>query len=292
MRYDTTLKELFQSPPIQLLTLIAGAAPVELLSVEFPAVKMRRPDLVFRQPNGEIRQVELQSENDETMDSRMLEYYLLLWRQFRQPPVQTVLYMGNRKLTMNGRIEHSQLQFNYEVIDIRQIEAEPLLQSPSIADNLLALLCHNGAKRPTIKRILHNLLRLTEKEQIDRQLQLLILSGLRQIETVIQQEVKDMPLQINLMENAFFRDAILDGQAKGMEKGMEKGKKEGQRLGQSFLLNRQLEHRFGKLPKWVVQQLNLADAATLETWGIRLLEAKKLEEVVPRTTRRRRTSPR
>lgn len=68
--------------PIRLLELIAGAQPIELLTVEYPAVKMRRPDLVFRLPNGEMRHIELQSGNDHAMDWRMLEYYPLLYRQF------------------------------------------------------------------------------------------------------------------------------------------------------------------------------------------------------------------
>lgn len=284
MRYDTTLKELFQSPPIQLLTLIAGEAPAELLTVEFPTVKMRRPDLVFRQRDGQIRQVELQSDNDETMDYRMLEYYPLLWRLFGQPPIQTVLYVGSKRLTMTGRVQHPRLQYSYEVMDIRQFDAAPLLESSSAADNLLALLCHDGTTRPKIKRILQNLLHLPERERIDRLLQLLILSGLRKVEAIIQEEVKLMPLTINLMENKFFRDAFLGGK----EEGQEIGRKEGQ----SHLLNRMLEHRFGKLPKWALEQLAMADAPTLEQWGLKLFDAKKLDEVVPRATTRRRSSKR
>ncbi len=64
MRYDTTLKQLFRTPPLRLLSLITGAQPAEFLTVDYPAVKMRRPDLVFRLPNGEIRHLELQSDND------------------------------------------------------------------------------------------------------------------------------------------------------------------------------------------------------------------------------------
>ena len=46
MRYDTTLKELFHSPPQRLLQMLVGGEAKELLSVEYPAVSMRRPDLV------------------------------------------------------------------------------------------------------------------------------------------------------------------------------------------------------------------------------------------------------
>lgn len=48
------------------------------------------------------------------------------------------------------------------------------------------------------------------------------------------------------------------------------------------LLRRQLEHKFGKLPRWASKQLAAADAATLEEWGLRLFDAQKLEEVLPK----------
>jgi hypothetical protein len=46
------------------------------------------------------------------------------------------------------------------------------------------------------------------------------------------------------------------------------------------LLGRLLERRFGPLPPWAQQQLTAADLASLETWGLRLLEATSLEEVL------------
>jgi benzoyl-CoA reductase/2-hydroxyglutaryl-CoA dehydratase subunit BcrC/BadD/HgdB len=49
-----------------------------------------------------------------------------------------------------------------------------------------------------------------------------------------------------------------------------------------------LTHRFGDLPKWAIAQLESADAETLEKWGLRLLDADKLEDVVPRKTAKRR----
>jgi hypothetical protein len=75
-----------------------------------------------------------------------------------------------------------------------------------------------------------------------------------------------MPLTFNLLENEVFRDVFLEGEEKGQQR----------------LLQRQLEHRFGKLPKWARTQLAAANAELLETWGLKLLEAKSLEEVMPR----------
>ncbi len=280
MRYDTTLKELLRTPPVKLIELLTGAPPAELLTVEYPSVKMRKTDLVFRQPDGEIHHFELQSENDDTMDYRMLEYYPLICRQFGRPPLQTLLYVGAGPLKMKGRIDHPNLKYRYRAIDIREFDAEPLLESDSPADNLLALLCHNGATRDSVQRILRNILRLPERERIDRFTQLLIISGLRKAETLVQEEVKRMPLTINPMENAVIREWLINAQ--------QEGKQEGKQEGESKLLRVLLTHRFGDLPKWVIAQLESADAETLEKWGLRLLDADKLEDVVPRKTAKRR----
>jgi predicted transposase YdaD len=274
MRYDTTLKELFQTPPLRLLTLLANAPSVELLTVEYPAVKMRRPDLVYRLPDGAIHQFELQSENADTMDWRMLDYYSPLYRQFRREPVQYVLYVGHAPLRMKGALNHARLQFSYRVIDIREFDAGPLLVSELVADNLLALLCRNGAKRASVRKILRRIARLPEKERLDRITQLLILSNLRKLQVTVEEEVKKMPITVNLMEIEVFRNAFLDG--------AKQGKKEGKKLGEQQLLQRQLEHRFGKLPKWALAQLAAADVRLLETWSLKVLEAKSLNEVLPR----------
>lgn len=278
VRYDTTLKELFQAPPIRLLELIAGAQPIELLTVEYPAVKMRRPDLVFRLPNGEMRHIELQSGNDHAMDWRMLEYYPLLYRQFGGEPVQQVLYVGPGRVRMKGEIRHRNLAFRYEVIDIRQYDAEPLLNSDSPADNLLALLCRNGTDRKAVRRIISRLGKLPEKERIDRLTQLLILSGLRKAESLIIEEAEPMSLQINLMENDVIREFVL-------KHGREREER-GARFGHAKMLRLQLEQRFGKLPKWTLKLIDGADVETLEDWGLKLLDAERLEDVLSKPARR------
>jgi hypothetical protein len=93
-----------------------------------------------------------------------------------------------------------------------------------------------------------------------------------------------MPLTINPMENTVIREWIINAQQEGEEKGEMKGEKKGR----SGMLRLMLTHRFGNLPKWAIAQLESADAETLEKWGLRLLDADKLEDVVPRKTAKRR----
>ena len=81
-----------------------------------------------------------------------------------------------------------------------------------------------------------------------------------------------MPITIDIMENPFLREAF--------EKGQLEGRQEGRQAGESALLCRLLEQRFGPLPAWARQQIEAAETATLETWGVRLLDATSLEDVL------------
>lgn len=87
MQFDTTLKEIFQTPPTRLLEMLCGSEVVELLNIEQPSVKMRRADLVVRLKDGRILHVELQSEDEEDMPWRMLEYYPPIRLAYGQAPI-------------------------------------------------------------------------------------------------------------------------------------------------------------------------------------------------------------
>ena len=278
-QFDTTLKKLFQTLPSRLIELVMGAQPIELVTIELPSVKQRRADVAYRLPDGQLHQFELQSDNDDEMDQRMLEYYALFWRQDKQPPVQHVLYVGSAPLKMTGRVEHTHLQYNYEVIDIREFDAELLASSEYLSDNLMAVLCHNGTEPAIVQQILRKIALLPERQGMDCLEQLLILSLLRKAETIVIKEYRNMSLELNIEDSPFLRGIFLKGEKRGI--------KIGEKRGQSRLLQIQLEWRFGKLPKWALQQLKAADAGRLERWGAKLLDSKSLEDVIPNPGRAR-----
>jgi predicted transposase YdaD len=265
-RFDTTLKKLFQTLPSRLIEMVTGGRAVELLTIELPSVKQRRADLVFRLPDDEIHQIELQGDNDEAMDPRMLEYYVLLWEALGQPPVQHVLYVGAAPLKMTGRVKHRRLKYSYGVTDIREFDAELLLKSASPADNLVAVLCRNGTEPATVRKILRRLARLPQKQQMDSLEQLLIISGLRKVEPVIVREVHKMGVELNIRDNPFLSGIFAEGKAEG----------------EANMLRRMLEQRFGKLPRWAVEKLTRADVGQLEQWSLRIFDARELEDVLPR----------
>jgi predicted transposase YdaD len=108
---------------------------------------------------------------------------------------------------------------------------------------------------------------LSDAARTDALAALLILAGLRSVQPLVREEVHQMALTFDIKNNAFLREVF------------EEGRQEGQQDGERILLRRQLASRFGPLPEWAEQQLVAADTATLEQWGMRLLEATSLEEV-------------
>ena len=54
----------------------------------------------------------------------------------------------------------------------------------------------------------------------------------------------------------------------------------GRQQGEAALLLRQLERRFGALPGWASDRIAAADTAALEEWGLRVLDAGSLDDVL------------
>ncbi|MBF0425795.1 MAG: DUF4351 domain-containing protein [Magnetococcales bacterium] len=268
MKYDATLKDIFQTLPQRLLLLLTGQEASALLPVEFSSVKRRQPDLVVRLRDETIFHLELQSGNDPDMAWRMLEYFLLIRGLYPTARiVQQVLYVGTDPPAFATEVEETDLRFRYTVRDIREIDCQRMLESPQLEENLLAVLCRLQDERQTLRVILTRMAALAPKAKADALEKLVILAGLRGLGTTVREEENTMPITIDVMENDYLRDIFARGELKG------------HREGEAALLLRLLKRRFGALPGWVPERVHAADAATLETWGDRVLTASSLEEV-------------
>jgi hypothetical protein len=169
MQYDAALKELLRAPATSLFNMLVGSAPVEWLNVELPSVQMRIPDLVARLADGRIHHLELQSSNDPEMAWRMLNYYQALRLKIPSDHIihQQVLYVGPQPVRLPSRIEEGPLSFHYQLVDIRQFDAQPLLDSRSPEDNLLAILCRTKDEAGLVRRIIASWAGATEGLRAD-----------------------------------------------------------------------------------------------------------------------------
>ncbi len=67
---------------------------------------------------------------------------------------------------------------------------------------------------------------------------------------------------------------------KYINQGLQQGVQQGIRQGQAKILLRQIDARFGKIPRWAEKRIEQADISAIEKWSIRLLDAGTLEEVL------------
>jgi uncharacterized protein DUF4351 len=71
-----------------------------------------------------------------------------------------------------------------------------------------------------------------------------------------------------------------EGRQQGRQEGRREGRQEGRMEGERRLLVRQMEWRFGPLPRWVRQRVReISSLPELERLGKRLLQATTLEEM-------------
>jgi DNA invertase Pin-like site-specific DNA recombinase len=65
-----------------------------------------------------------------------------------------------------------------------------------------------------------------------------------------------------------------------VREGEQRAEQRGRQEGEAAILRRQLERRFGALPDWALDRIAAADTAALEEWGLRVLDAGSLEDVL------------
>jgi predicted transposase YdaD len=288
MRYDVRLKAIFQEAMPGLLRLLGLPAAVEYLTVEFPTRNKSLPDLVVRLVDGSILHIELQSKNDSQIVFRCLEYWLAIARQWPGARIhQVMIYLGNDPLTMQSSLDREELWYRFTTLNLQDIPASVFLDSGSDGEKTLAILCQTDDPVRTISQILGAWKHLPPKDLRERLESLTVLSQLKKRDTIVKEVVATMPIEIDITENAFYKDALARGEAKGralgeargVALGEARGEARGQAKGEAKLLSRILERRFGQLPEPIRYRIASADIDTLDHWADRLDVATTLDAI-------------
>ena len=270
--YDATLKELLPQLSGRAFRLLTRAPPVvEWGNVEVSGIRAPRVEMLGRTRSGGIVHIELQSTNDPSMPLRMLEYALAIHRKHCRFPDQVVLYVGRKPLRMKASLTARGIRFHYKLIDLREIDGEKLLASHDLKDNVMAILARLDNPREAIRRILARIGQSGSGERRPAIQELGFLAGLRKLREVIDEEIADMPILEDIMEHDLLGPKIREGIAIGERQGREKGARE--------IVRRQIEKRFGRLPKWARQQLDSMSAAKIDSVALRVLDVKSLKEL-------------
>src|SRR6187402_1000751 len=117
-------------------------------SIEIPDdiqyTKERKPDVLKkvtdRDNNSFVLHVEWQSQNDKDMVDRMAEYAVMLYRKYRLPVKQYVIFVGNGGIKMITAIKHKNLRFRYKIIDFKNFDYKLFLNAEDPAIKVFAIL--------------------------------------------------------------------------------------------------------------------------------------------------------
>jgi len=284
---------------------------MERLNAKFHSetAERREGDMIWRIPRrggGDtylVLLLEFQSTPNHWMALRALVYTGLLWQQLvkeqrlpldgRLPPVlPVVVYNGDRRwaaplvlhelvgLPENSSLWRWQPNVRYHMVD-----------EGAFGDDDLA-------GRDTLLALLFRLERSPDPEQVVTLADALVawfvrhpgFEALRSIFAgmlgglmeplapgmVVPEELLEVRNMLATRAETWKQQWLQEGEQKGREEGEQRGRREGE----AALLVRQLERRFGVLPSWARDRIATGDTVALEEWGLRVLDARSLEDVL------------
>ena len=222
-KLDITLRDAIQEIPPKFIQILTGKSATKLLDTSLPEVKDRRVDFLVELEDGKIFHLELQTTNDKNMPFRMLEYYTLISQKYPSKDiVQMVLYVGEKPLKMENKIEKENIKFSYLLKDIKEIKCKELLESEDLTYKILAVLCDVENPSKYFRELLTELSKLPERKRRDYLKKLLNLLSYRpKLMEEFKKEEGKMPLTIDretMEKHPLYKE--------GIEKGKLEAKKE------------------------------------------------------------------
>lgn len=281
--FDVSLKVLFVRQGSGIVRqMVFGGNVAEFLATEQPQLSNRRTDLVARNEDGSLHHVEFQTSNEAGFPLRMLEYYAYLAKAHKQHVVQTVLYLSREPMTLEDSYSSPSLMYRFTIINLRELDARPLLASPDWADNLMALFA-DGDLPAALEVVIARIATLSGEERDFAAGTLLILSGIIGMEETIRTRLQEVGM-IDLMQNTVIGPMILKSREDGREVGRAEGRAEGREVGREEgkleLFTNLLIAKFGPLPQWAQQRLAAAPPGDLDLWSRRLVHQARLEDTL------------
>jgi len=285
--YDVALKLLLKGSATLAVRELTGTSVVKWLDVELPKVQRvqnLRLDLLGQTAEGDLLHLEVQSGNDPAMPFRMVEYCLGVRRLLGQFPRQILLYVGEAPVSMETALHGPGFAFEYALIDIRTLDGDRLLESEQVGDNVIAILARLRDDKEAVHKIVERIAGLAMTERETALAQLTILAGLRHLARVVEGEAQKMPIDLDIRDHETLGPIIIKAEQKGLQEGLQqglqKGREEGLHAGKIAVLRRQIEKRFGALPRWARVKLEDMQESELEDLSERVLDARSLDELL------------
>jgi len=203
---------------------------IEFVDAEKLRVESRRADIVAIVNNSFVLHLEVQNNNDKTMPYRMLRYWLDIKKDIRLPVKQYVIYIGKEKLSMKSNLLEDNVNYYYNLIDMKNIDCDLFLKEDTPDALVLAILCDFKDKNPkdVISYIIERLKYHTKDNLQEFRKYLIMLEELsenRNLQELIKEQ--EMLSEIKLEKLPSYEIGYERGEERGMQKGVQKGIQKG-----------------------------------------------------------------
>ena len=169
--FDRAVKETLNgiTDPFMIRKIGLSPTSIKKLPTEMQRTLERRLDDVnlAEDESGEyILHFEYQRDNDPDIIGRMMEYRSILFRKYKKPIIQAVLYYGDEPMKMENEYTDSQTAIHFELYDIRHTSARSMIASPYPEEVIMGVLGSFDKETPEtiIKAILERLKVLAKSE--------------------------------------------------------------------------------------------------------------------------------
>ena len=240
----------------------------EFLDIEFQKIEERKADILVKS-NDKIIHIEFQTKSDKNMIFRMLRYYSEI--KFLYPNMevyQYVIYIGKYQTSMKYILNEHNINFNYELIDMKKIDCNEFLESENPEAVVVSILCdfQDKNEREVIRKIIERLLKITKNENEFRKCFSILeeLSVNRNLQQILKEE--EMALQYLTWED-------LPSYQVGIEKGIEAGIQKGIEAGIQKGIQKAKEETIQKMI-----QIGMNDEMILKIVDINEIQLKQLKE--------------
>ncbi len=217
--FDNVCKFLAENFRDDLVTWLLGN-PVkltELKPTELSSEPIRADSLILLQSDDLVLHTEFQTDADETMPFRMLDYRVRVYRRYPQKEMrQVVIYLRptNSDLVQQNSFRLSKTYHEFEVIRLWETPTEPFLQHPGLLP--FAVLSQTDEPRIVLNRVAQMIEEITDRKiKSNLTAASAILANL-----VIEEEIIKGILRSDIMqESAIYQEIYHAGELKGELKG-------------------------------------------------------------------------
>jgi len=230
--FDTLCKFLAENFTEDYATWLLGR-PVTLTKLsptELSLEPIRADSLILEQSEDLVLHLEFQTEPDEKMGFRMLDYRVRVYRRFPTKTMhQVVIYLKPTKsnLVYQDSFQLGETIHRYRVIRLWEESSDLFLKSPG----LLSLAVLTKSQDTTIRlREIAQVLDKIEDKRLKSNLMAAtaVFAGL-----VMEPEMIKTILRSDIMkESAFYQDILQEGRQKGRQEGRQEGRLEGRLEGE------------------------------------------------------------